>query len=112
MPFALKARRCWIGHEGPIYTEVSFQALEVVQIEAAPIDGCVDLGFPVGAEVGDLGNDGGILDHVGELAALGEGAEAVVVLAGGGEVIGIHGEVSVNWSVIADPCKGFKPGVI
>ena len=112
MPLALQAGRCWIGDEGPVHSEGSFEALEVLQIEPVPVGGCVDLGLPFGTEFGDLGNDCGVFDHVGELAALGEGTKAVEVLTGSGEVMGIHGEVGVHRGVVANPRKGLKPRVI
>jgi hypothetical protein len=77
-----------------------------------PTGGSPDLLLPERGEVGHLGGDGRILDRVGELAALGEGAEAVVILAGKLHVIRIESEVRVDWRVVADPRKSAQPRIV
>lgn len=72
---------------------------------------CLLLVAPDGGEFGNLCGDGGVFDGIGEHTALGEGAEAVVVLTVGDHVAGIHREVGILRGVGTNPGEGLEPGV-
>ena len=111
VPFAVEPGRFWITDKDPIHTEIRFESLEVAQFEILPADLCLGLLFPVAAQLWHLGDYCWILNHVGEHAPLRQGAKAVVVLTGSGEVSGVQSEVGVDWSIVADPCERLKPRV-
>ena len=77
-----------------------------------PTGGSLDLLLPERGEVGHLGGDGCVLDRVGELAALSEGAEAVVILASKLHVVRIEGKVRVHRRVGADPRESAQPRIV
>ena len=97
------------GDEDPIDAEAGLQALEVCELEVGPAGLGLSLLFPDGAELGDFGDDRGVFDGVGQRAALGEGAEAVIVLAWGFEVVGIEREIGIDGRVVPDAVEGLEP---
>ena len=111
MPMAVEGGRLGVGDEDPIDAEAELEALEVGELEVGPAGLGLSLLFPEGAELGDFGDDRGVFDGVSEGASLGKGAEAVIVLAWGFEVMGIEGEVGIGGCVVLDPVEGLEPGI-
>ena|ERR1019366_10004598 len=111
MPTARQPFRLRIRNQHPADTELFFEPLEVGESEAVPSRLGLYLLRPFGAKYWNLRDDGRVFDGVCQLAALGQGSEAVVILAGQGHVIWIESEVGVHRSVLPDPGKSLKPRV-
>ncbi len=88
------------------------QAEKILFVKMLPPRCGLDLFLPERGEVGNLGGDGRVLDGVSELAALSEGAEAVIILAGKLHVVRIEGEVRVDRCICAHPRKGSQPRIV
>ena len=77
-----------------------------------PTGCCLGLLLPERRKVRNLGGDSRVFNRIGEFAAMGEGAEAVIILAGKLHVIRIEGEVRIDWRVGAHPRKGAQPWIV
>ena len=106
---ARQTGRLWIRDENPIHAEVPLEPFEICKFEMFPPLLCCYLSLPGGSKIGNLCYYGGVFNGIGELAAFGQCAEAVVVLARSFEVMGVHGKVGAGWGVLANPGKRLQP---
>src|ERR1035437_9902882 len=75
-----------------------------------PAGGGMHLGLPVVRQAGEQRNCAAVLDVVGQDAALGDGAKAVLVLPGDAHVVRVEREDGILWRVLADPKESGGPG--
>ena len=99
-------------NDDPGYAEIFFEAGEIGWLKILPVALGGDFVEPAGGEARNARSHAAIFVIVGEHAALGESAEAVVVLTGELGVVGIDCEQAVDGSVLTDPCEGLQPWIL
>ena len=112
MPAAGKACRLRIFDQYPIHAKIGLQSLKVCQREGLPALLCGNLALPFGGELRNLTSDSRVFICIGQLASLGQCAEAVVVLARRRHVPCAEGEVGIGWGIPPDPIEGLQPCVV